>query len=115
MGRVGAESGQSQENHSAELTQLSKNIIKLLKTGAKSKSEVAAILGFSGVTGHLNRSFKTLLNKGFIQYTIPGKPQSRLQKYMLVEKGVDHTGENKSQKDTGHIAHKDSGPGKIKW
>ena len=68
------------------MTQLSKNIIKLLKTGAKSKSEVAADLGLSGVTGHLNRSFKTLLNEGFIQYTIPEKPQSRLQKYMLSKK-----------------------------
>jgi len=77
------------------MTQLSKNIIKLLKTGAKSKSEVAAVLGLSGVTGHLNRSFKILLNEGFVQYTIPEKPQSRLQQYMLMEKGVDHTGENK--------------------
>ncbi|MDA3791540.1 MAG: putative DNA binding domain-containing protein [Desulfobacula sp.] len=95
QGTVRAESRQSQENHSNEMTQLSKNIIKLLKTGAKSKSEVAADLGLSGVTGHLNRSFKTLLNEGFIQYTIPEKPQSRLQKYMLMEKDVDHTGENK--------------------
>jgi predicted HTH transcriptional regulator len=95
QGRVRAESGQSQENQINEMTQLSKNIIKLLKTGAKSKSEVAADLGLSGVTGHLNRSFKTLLDNGYIQYTIPEKPQSRLQKYMLMGKGVDHTGENK--------------------
>lgn len=95
QGRVKAESGQSQKSHASEMTQLSKNIIKLLKTSTMSKSEVASVLGLSGVTGHLNRSFKMLLKEGFIQYTIPEKPQSRLQKYKLIKKDVDHTGENK--------------------
>ncbi len=97
QGRVEAESGQGQDSaggqsepaqiwQANDLTQLSQNIINLLNTGPMSKSEVAGALGLANVTGHLNRNFKLLLQKGIIQYTIPDKPQSRLQKYNLVDK-----------------------------
>ena len=39
------------------------------------------------VSGAINRAVKELLNKKLIEYTLPEKPNSRLQKYRLTEKG----------------------------
>jgi|APSaa5957512622_1039677.scaffolds.fasta_scaffold90287_2 hypothetical protein len=82
MGRVEAESGQSQEISDNEMTQLSNNINQLLKAVPISKSGVAAALGLSEVTGHLNRNFKTLLNKSMIQYTTPENSKVDFKKIM---------------------------------
>jgi len=48
---------------------------------------MAKILGLNTITGALNRLVKQLIEKGSIEYTLPEKPNSRLQKYRLTEKG----------------------------
>jgi len=83
QGRVRAESGQSQDNE-----QQKSNIDKIhlaLSSGPLSKAEIAQSIGQEKVTGYLNRMVRELLSKGLIEYTIPEKPNSRMQKYRLKE------------------------------
>ncbi len=62
-------------------------ILSLIQDGPLSKSEIARKLELKTITGSLNRSIKGLLFEGMIEYTIPGKPNSRLQKYRITLKG----------------------------
>ena len=60
-------------------------IISALKKTPLSKSEIAAQIGLNNITGALNRTIKKMIENGEIEYTIPEKPGSRLQKYRLVQ------------------------------
>ena len=70
-GRVGAES-------------LEQRVLGALAIGELSKSALASRLGLRSVTGRLNRVVLSLVRRGVIEYTIPEKPGSRLQKYRRV-------------------------------
>ena len=48
-----------------------------------------AILQLRSKTGALKRSFSELLVEDLIEYTIPEKPNSRLQEYRLTKNGRD--------------------------
>lgn len=52
-------------------------------------NEVVAVMQLRSKTGSLKRSFSDLLAGDFIEYSIPKKPVSRLQKYRLTPKGRD--------------------------
>lgn len=66
---------------------LTDRVLRLLADGPLSRSELAARLGQRTVSGQLNAVIRALLRQGRIEYTIPEKPQSRLQRYRLVATG----------------------------
>jgi ATP-dependent DNA helicase RecG len=53
------------------------------------KSALSTGLGQKEVSGQLNKVIRLLLANKIIEYTIPEKPNSRLQKYRLTKKGKE--------------------------
>jgi len=76
-----AESGAESENG-----QFRERVLFLLTEGPLGKGELAAKLDRKNVTGALNRLIRQLIEEGIIEMTIPGKPNSRLQKYRLTDR-----------------------------
>jgi ATP-dependent DNA helicase RecG len=62
-------------------------VLSLLARGPMAKAELSKGLGQKEVSGQLNKVVRRLLDDQTIEYTIPDKPNSRLQKYRLTEKG----------------------------
>jgi len=65
----------------------SEAILKNLEKEPLSAAELAVALGLQSKTGAFKRTLQELIDSGIIEYTIPGKPTSRLQKYRLTENG----------------------------
>ena len=56
------------------------------KTTTISKKMVE-FLGHSRLSGYIKMALAKLLRNDFVEFTIPDKPRSRMQKYRLTEKG----------------------------
>ena len=65
----------------------SKAILNALRDARLSANELTEVLGLKSKTGAFKRTVKALLSHHLIEYTIPDKPSSRLQKYRLTPKG----------------------------
>ena len=78
---VGAQSG-------AQSRAQSEQIMAALLKEPLSINELVTTLGLKSKTGSLKRAVSELLADEFIEYTIPGKPSSRLQKYRLTSKAA---------------------------
>jgi ATP-dependent DNA helicase RecG len=62
-------------------------VMRLLILAPLSKAVLSASLGHKEISGQLNKIIRELLQNKTVEYTIPDKPQSRLQKYRLTDKG----------------------------
>lgn len=62
-------------------------ILATLLFAPRSKRSISESLGQKQVSGPLHRAVRELLAEGFIEQTIPDRPQSRLQQYRLTELG----------------------------
>ena len=68
-------------------------VMGLLAGGSMSKAEISAGLGHKEISGQLNRVIRLLLQERLVSYTIPAKPNSRLQKYALTEQRANRLAE----------------------
>ncbi len=62
-------------------------ILSSLNDAQLAKSEIAKDLGKTKPNRYLNDLMSRLLHESYVAYTVPHKPNSRLQKYRLTEKG----------------------------
>ena len=85
-GRPGAQS-QQESQQELQPESLAARVLVLLEFGSLSKSDLAAKLVQKSVSGQLNKVVSQLLQEKRIGYTIPEKPNSRLQGYRLTDKG----------------------------
>jgi len=81
------ESRQESRQESGQESDVAGRILRILSGGVKSRSELAASLGHRSISGAAIRSIASLLQRGMVEYTIPERPQSRLQRYRLTDKG----------------------------
>ena len=65
----------------------SQKILFVLSDTPLSAQDLANVLELESKSGAFKRCIKDLRERGLIEYTIPNKPTSRLQKYRLTDKG----------------------------
>jgi len=66
----------------------SDSLLRALMSGPLSSHDLALKIEHESKSGSFKRSLKDYLSKGLIEYTLPEKPNSRLQQYRLTEKGA---------------------------
>ena len=66
---------------------LEARILVLLTSGPMSKAALARNLGQKTISGQLNKVVRRLVAHRELEFTLPDKPRSRLQKYRLTAQG----------------------------
>lgn len=67
--------------------QVERRILQVCAERPLSSAEIAEALGHKSLSGNVRKALPALRDAGLLEYTIPDKPKSRLQKYRLTEKG----------------------------
>lgn len=61
-------------------------IMVVLAVAPSSRSEIAAAVGHKSISSSIRQALADLMAAGLVEYTVPEKPNSRLQKYRLTPK-----------------------------
>lgn len=69
------------------LHEADRSILLALESGEMGRSALLTALGLKQRSGNFKISVEKLLRAGYIEWTVPAKPSSRLQKYRMTEKG----------------------------
>lgn len=77
---------------------LARRVLDLLAGGSMSKLEISLRLGQKEISGQLNRVLRGLLRERLVSYSIPAKPNSRLQKYILTGEGARRLAEPRERR-----------------
>ena len=82
-----------EEKHQVQLSDTQIEVLKALKKTTLSRKEIFAAIGMNGDSRSFKRHIEPLLADGFIEMTVPDKPNSRLQKYRLTDSGKGFIGD----------------------
>ncbi len=83
--QVGHKLGTSEAQ--VQMTPVILSIVKLCSESPKSSREIKNALGHKKLSGYDRKILSQLVKDGYLSYTIPEKPRSSQQKYMITEKG----------------------------
>ncbi len=72
----------------AEMNEAAVAVLKSIGEKALSRKEIFIAIGMYGDSRSFKRNISPLITDGFIEMTIPDKPNSKQQKYRLTEKGL---------------------------
>ena len=75
------------DKHRVNITELQTSILKLLEYNELSRKQIFENINLSGDFRAYKRHIEPLIYLGFIEMTIPNKPNSKLQKYCITNKG----------------------------
>lgn len=83
-----------EEKHQVHLSDTQIEVLKALEDITLSRKDIFAAIGMNGDSRSFKRHIEPLLADGFIEMTVPDKPNSRLQKYRLTDSGKAFIGDN---------------------
>lgn len=87
---TGRIAGQPESRPESQPESMESRVLRILQSGPVGKRELSAGLRQKEISGQLNKVVRILLSNKAIEMTIPGKPNSRLQKYRLTKKGITY-------------------------
>ncbi|HMM05893.1 MAG TPA: Fic family protein [Clostridiales bacterium] len=76
-----------QDEHQVELTEVQLLALKALDGKILSRKEIFTAIGMSVGSRSFKRHIAPLLTEGFVEMTVPDKPNSKLQRYRLTDDG----------------------------
>jgi len=77
-----------EDEHQVDLTKVQADVISALKNKSLSRKDIFKEIKMSGDSRSFKRIIEPLIANGYIQMTIPDKPNSKLQKYQLTNIGT---------------------------
>ena len=83
------------------INEVQRKILQVLCNDILSTSELARKVGISQAKDVRRRYLRLLLDMGLVEYTIPNKPNSKLQQYRLTAKGSEFA----ERQDVGHVVN----------